>query len=153
MKFGMNLLLWTGNMNDSVGPVVESLKAMGYDGVEVPIFDADVQNFSQWGQRLDDLGLERTGFFSAERYGELARQAADYSNTKELGGVLYTVYVYPFEVAAVILLVAIVVAIALTLRRRPQTKYQNPSEQVLIQRSQRVRMVKMASESKRPAGE
>ena len=52
------------------------------------------------------------------------RHAADYNNTRELGLVLYTVYVYPFEIAAVILLVAIIAAIALTLRRRPKTKYQ-----------------------------
>src|SRR5690606_4455734 len=51
---------------------------------------------------------------------------ADYSNTKELGRLLYTEYVYPFEIAAVILLVAIVAAIALTLRRRKNTRYQNP---------------------------
>ena len=62
---------------------------------------------------------------------------------------LYTDYVYPFEIAAVILLVAIVAAIALTLRRRPETKYQNPSEQVAVRRQDRVRMVKMTAERKR----
>jgi NADH-quinone oxidoreductase subunit J len=77
-----------------------------------------------------------------------ARHAADYSNTAELGGLLYTVYVYPFEIAAVVLLVAIVAAIALTLRRRPETKYQNPSEQVSVRREDRVRLVKMAAEKK-----
>src|SRR6202795_4400296 len=56
-----------------------------------------------------------------------ATPVAGYSNTKELGRLLYTDYVYPFELAAVVLLVAIVAAIALTLRRRKQTKYQNPS--------------------------
>ena len=74
---------------------------------------------------------------------------ADYSNTEELGSVLYTVYVYPFEIASVILLVAIVAAIALTLRRRPTTKYQNPEEQVQVKRDDRVRMVKMDSEKKK----
>ena len=53
--------------------------------------------------------------------------AAGYSNTKELGRLIYTDYVYPFEIAAVILLVAIVAAIALTLRRRKDTKYQDPA--------------------------
>ncbi|MGE0373117.1 MAG: NADH-quinone oxidoreductase subunit J [Gammaproteobacteria bacterium] len=77
-----------------------------------------------------------------------ARHAADYSNTKELGSLLYTVYVYPFEIAAAILLVAIVAAIALTMRRRPETKYQNPAEQVGVRRNDRVRIVKMASEKK-----
>ena len=52
------------------------------------------------------------------------------SNTEALGRVLYTVYVYPFEIASVILLVAIVAAIRLTLRHRPETKYQKPERQV-----------------------
>ena len=77
-----------------------------------------------------------------------ARHAADYSNTTELGQVLYTVYVYPFEIAAVILLVAIVAAIALTMRRRPGTKTQRPSEQVKVRREDRVRVVSMPSEPK-----
>ena len=68
---------------------------------------------------------------------------ADYSNTKELGRLLYTEYVYPFEIAAVILLVAIVAAIALTLRRRKTSRYQNPSQQVSVRRVDRVRLVSM----------
>jgi NADH-quinone oxidoreductase subunit J len=68
---------------------------------------------------------------------------ADYSNTKELGRLLYSEYVYPFEIAAVILLVAIVAAIALTLRRRKQTKYIDPAKQINIKRADRVRMVSM----------
>jgi NADH-quinone oxidoreductase subunit J len=68
---------------------------------------------------------------------------ADYSNTKALGRLIYTDYVYPFEIAAVILLVAIVAAIALTLRRRPGVRYQNPSEQVRVRAEDRVRLVKM----------
>jgi NADH-quinone oxidoreductase subunit J len=73
---------------------------------------------------------------------------ADYSNTKELGRLLYTEYVYPFEIAAVLLLVAIVAAIALTLRRRKQTKYIDPAKQINIKRADRVRMVSMPSEKK-----
>jgi NADH-quinone oxidoreductase subunit J len=69
-------------------------------------------------------------------------------NTTALGQVLYTQYVYPFEIAAVVLLVAIVAAIALTLRRRPETKYQKPEQQMAARRDQRVRLVKMASEKK-----
>ena len=84
--------------------------------------------------------------FGLEQVAAPARQAADYNNTRELGLVLYTVYVYPFEIAAVILLVAIVAAIALTLRRRPKTKYQNPDLQVAVQRNDRIRMIKMDSE-------
>ena len=72
--------------------------------------------------------------------------AADYSNTKELGRLLYTDYVYPFELAAVVLLVAIVAAIALTMRRRKNSKYQDPAQQVRIKRADRVRLVSMASE-------
>lgn len=73
---------------------------------------------------------------------------ADYSNTEELGRVLYTQYVYPFEIAAAVLLVAIVAAIALTMRRRPGTKHQRPSEQVAVRRADRIRIVKMPSEEK-----
>jgi NADH-quinone oxidoreductase subunit J len=73
---------------------------------------------------------------------------ADYSNTRELGRLLYTEYVYPFEIAAVILLVAIVAAIALTLRRRKTTKYLNPAQQVKVRSQDRVRIVKMQAEKK-----
>ena len=77
------------------------------------------------------------------------RHAADYSNTKELGAVLYTVYVYPFEIAAVILLVAIIAAIALTMRRRSGIKTPRPESQVAVRREDRVRIVKMPVEPKR----
>lgn len=60
MQFGMNLLLWSGAMNDSILPVLDQLKKMGYDGVEVPMFDLDVNAWAQWGKRLDDAGLART---------------------------------------------------------------------------------------------
>lgn len=60
MKYGMNLLLWTGEMHDGMMPVLENLKQMGYDGVELPIFQLDEGHWKQWGKRLDDLGLERT---------------------------------------------------------------------------------------------
>jgi NADH-quinone oxidoreductase subunit J len=71
---------------------------------------------------------------------------ADYSNTRELGRVIYTDYVYPFELAAVLLLVAIVAAITLTMRRRKDTKYQDPAKQVLVRREDRVRLVSMPAE-------
>ncbi len=89
-------------------------------------------------------------YFGLEKYAAPARHGAEYSNTADLGTLLYTVYVYPFEIAAVILLVAIIAAIGLTLRRRPTTKYQNPSSQVAIRRGDRVRMVKMPAEEKVP---
>lgn len=73
---------------------------------------------------------------------------ADYSNTKELGRLIYTEYVYAFELAAVILLVAIVAAIALTLRRRTGLKSLDVAKQVAVRRKDRVRMVSMPSEKK-----
>lgn len=60
MKYGMNLLLWTGEMHEGMLPVLESIKAMGYDGVELPMFHLDVDNWAAWGKRLDQLGLQRT---------------------------------------------------------------------------------------------
>jgi NADH-quinone oxidoreductase subunit J len=71
---------------------------------------------------------------------------ADFDNTRALGEVLYTDFVYPFEIAALILLVAIIAAIALTLRRRPGTLHQNPSDQIKVKASDRLRVVKMKSE-------
>ena len=70
---------------------------------------------------------------------------ADYSNTKELGSVLYTEYVYAFELAAVVLLLAMVAAITLTMRRRPGLKVQNIAAQVAVRRDDRVRLVQMDS--------
>jgi NADH-quinone oxidoreductase subunit J len=90
----------------------------------------------------------RSKYFDAESMPAPARHAADYSNTRELGSVLYTDYVYPFEIASVILVVAIIAAIALTLRKRPETKMQNPAEQVKVRSTDRVRLVKMEAETK-----
>jgi len=75
-----------------------------------------------------------------------SQQPADYNNTAELGRVLYTEYVYAFELAAVILLVAIVAAITLTMRRRPGLKQQDITQQVSVKREDRVRLVKMDAE-------
>jgi NADH-quinone oxidoreductase subunit J len=69
-----------------------------------------------------------------------------YSNTKELGRILYTDYAFAFEVAAVVLLVAIVAAIALTLRRRKDARYLDPAAQVRVRRAERVRLVSMPAE-------
>ncbi len=82
-----------------------------------------------------------------------ASAPAGYSNTKELGRVLYTDYVFPFEIAAVILLVAIVAAIAITLRTRKETKYQNPRTQLEARPSERLRMVKMMDETSATRGD
>jgi len=70
---------------------------------------------------------------------------AQVSNTKELGKVLYSQYIYPLEIAAVILLVAIIAAIALTLRERKDSKRTNPADQVRVKSKDRVRLVKMPS--------
>jgi len=79
------------------------------------------------------------------------KHAADYSNTKELGRVIYTEYVYPFEIAAVLLLVAMIAAIALTLRRRKDAKSQVVSEQIAVKKADRLRIIKMQAEPKNPA--
>jgi len=72
-----------------------------------------------------------------------------YSNTEALGEILYTEYVYPFELAAVILVVAIIAAISLTMRKRKDTtKHQNPSEQIRVRSKDRLRIIKMNSEEK-----
>jgi NADH-quinone oxidoreductase subunit J len=72
-----------------------------------------------------------------------APHPADYSNTAELGRVLYTNYLLPFELASVVLLVAIVAAIALTLRDRKESKSVDPSKQVLVKKADRLRVLKM----------
>lgn len=86
-----------------------------------------------------------SGYFEAGHY-QAVQQAADYNNTAALGMVLYSVYVYPFEIAAVILLVAIIAAIMLTLRRRSGTRHQNPNQQALAIAKARVRLVDMPAE-------
>ncbi len=77
-----------------------------------------------------------------------APPAATESNTRALGRLIYVDYVYPFEIAAVVLLVAIVAAIALTHRRRRATRYQDPAEQVKARSRDRVRIVEMPSEKR-----
>lgn len=97
-----------------------------------------------------EMGLAlAAGSFRPEAFTPPAPHPAGYSNVKALGEQLYTVYVYPFEIAAVILLVAIVAAIALTLRRRPETRRQDPAEQIRVRREDRVRLVKMTPEHPR----
>jgi NADH-quinone oxidoreductase subunit J len=76
------------------------------------------------------------------------RHAADYSNTKELGRLIYTDYVYPFELAAVLLLLAMVAAIALTLRKRRDTKRQDIGKQIKVKKQDRMRIVSVPSSRK-----
>ncbi len=95
------------------------------------------------GEMIWVLGSRRT----AETAGAVVH-GADYSNVRELGRLVYTDYAYPFELAAVLLLIAIVAAIALTLRRRKDSKSQDVAKQVAVRREDRVRIVQVASESR-----
>ncbi|HFD81623.1 MAG TPA: NADH-quinone oxidoreductase subunit J [Gammaproteobacteria bacterium] len=90
----------------------------------------------------------RSKYFSAEAMPAPTPHAADYSNTRELGAVLYTDYVYAFEIASVILVVAIIAAIVLALRKRPGSKRQDPAEQVKVRAADRLRVIKMEAEPK-----
>jgi NADH-quinone oxidoreductase subunit J len=92
--------------------------------------------------------IEMVAVLANRYYGAAPRQVPPgYSNTKELGRVLYTQYAYAFEIAAVVLLVAIIAAIALTLRKRKDSRYQDPSSQVKVRREDRVRLVSMKTET------
>ena len=88
-----------------------------------------------WVRRL---GLDVTG--------GTAPLPEHYSNTGQIGAVLYTEYVYPFQLAAVVLLIAIIAAIALTMRQRPGQKVQDISRQVSVRSRDRVRIVQMPTE-------
>jgi NADH-quinone oxidoreductase subunit J len=85
-------------------------------------------------------GEERQAVPAVQAAGAAAQQ---YSNTKELGKLLYTQYLFPLEIAAVILLVAIIAAIALTLRTRKDTKHIDPAVQVRVRAQDRLSIVKM----------
>ncbi len=84
--------------------------------------------------------------FGVDKVVAPAPHPADYSNTAELGRVLYTDYLLPFELASVVLLVAIIAAIALTLRDRKDSKSMDPAKQVLVKKADRMRIVKMQAE-------
>ena len=84
---------------------------------------------------------------------QVVNKPADYSNTAELGRVLYTDYLLPFELASVVLLVAIIAAIVLTLRDRQDNKSMNPAEQVLVKKQDRLRIVKMDAVVEAPPAE
>ncbi len=93
-----------------------------------------------------------TVIWAKDRFGEGSfpdpvAHAEGYSNTAAIGERLYTQFLLPFEVAGIILLVAIVAAVALTLRKRPDVKTQIPAQQVRVKRDERVRLVSMESES------
>ncbi len=87
-------------------------------------------------------------YFGLEHVPQPAEFPAGYSNTKELGRLLYTDYVYPFELASIVLLVAMIAAVALTLRKRKSVKALDPAKQIAVKRGDRVRIVSMDSEKK-----
>ena len=91
------------------------------------------------------MALEMAMVLGGKYFGasKVVAKPADYSNTTELGRVLYTDYLLPFELASVVLLVAIVAAIVLTLRDRKESKSMNAADQVLAKKQDRLRIVKM----------
>jgi len=92
-----------------------------------------------------------TKYFGADKVVAPPAHTADYSNTAELGRVLYTDYLLVFELASIVLLVAMIAAIALTLRERRESKSMNPSEQVLARKADRLRIIKMESVIEAPS--
>jgi NADH-quinone oxidoreductase subunit J len=91
------------------------------------------------------LGAQR---FGPEKFPAPSAHPVGYSNTRELGGLLYSDYLWPFEIAGAVLFVAIVAAIALTMRARRQNKYMDPAAQIRVRREDRVRLVAMPSEQR-----
>ena len=87
-------------------------------------------------------------YFRAENYPVPPRAGEEVSNTEMLGRLLYEEYLFQFEIAAIILLVAIIAAIALTMRRRPDTKYQTPARQIEVTKGERLRVVSMEAEKR-----
>ena len=94
---------------------------------------------------LQVVWLKSQAVFTAEGF---VAMPEGYSNTKALGAVLYTEHVYAFELAAIVLLLAIIAAITLTMRRRPNLKVQDVAKQVAVRREDRVRIVKMDAEER-----
>ena len=87
-------------------------------------------------------------YFGLDRVPQPGEFPAGYSNTKELGRLIYTDYVYPFELASIVLLVAMIAAVALTLRKRNNVKKIDPAKQIAVKRDERVRVVSMDAEKK-----
>ncbi len=125
----------------------------------VMMLDIDVERMQGGYTRYLPLGLIIAGLMVVELMqiiwwrsgadiasGGFVATPEGYSNTEALGAVLYTEHVYAFEIAAVILLLAIVAAITLTMRKRPGLKRQNIAEQVAVRASDRIRIVKMDAE-------
>lgn len=99
-----------------------------------------------------EMALVMKGGFNLPAPKAMSAEVLKLGNTRALGVELYTQYLYPLEVAAVLLLVAIIAAIALTLRKRKDSHYQNPADQVRVKRADRVRLVKMDAVVEAAAG-
>jgi NADH-quinone oxidoreductase subunit J len=97
-----------------------------------------------------EMALVLAGSYTRSGIVSAAADAPAGGNTRALGRVLYTDYVYPFEIAALILLVAIIAAIALTHRRRRETRYQDPARQVRVRPRDRLRVLQMPAEKREP---
>ena len=95
-----------------------------------------------------EMSLVLVGSFYDWFEGDVPQTPGDYSNVKAVGRLLFTEYVYPFELASVILLVGIVAAAALTLRGKRKTKSVSPGQQVFVKAKDRVRVLKMPAESR-----
>ena len=132
----------------------------------VMMLDINVEQVSGGFARYLPLGLVVAGLMVVELATIIWRYSGDfitesgfaqmpegYSNTEALGAVLYTEHVYAFEIAAVILLLAIIAAITLTMRRRPGLKQQNVARQVAVRAKDRIRIVKMPAESREGEGQ
>ncbi len=91
------------------------------------------------------LSILGAKYFGVDKFAAPAHLAANDSNTKAVGRLLFNNYAYPFEIASVVLLVAAIAAIALTLRKRTGVKIQNPAEQVLATKANRLKIVSVAS--------
>lgn len=87
-----------------------------------------------------------------DAFGAAKTVAAEGGNIKELGRLIYTQYLLPFELAAVLLVVAIVAAIALTLRKRKNTKYVNPADQIKVKKADRIRVLQMQADARPVSG-
>jgi NADH-quinone oxidoreductase subunit J len=122
----------------------------------VMMLDINLERLREGFWRNLPLAIVVGGILVFEMVALLARQVFEaapavepgpgYSNTKQLGLTVYTHYAYAFEVSAVILLVAIIAAIALTLRKRKDSRYQNPADQVKVRREDRVQLLSMPAE-------
>ncbi|WP_153108820.1 NADH-quinone oxidoreductase subunit J [Propionivibrio limicola] len=95
-----------------------------------------------------EMALVLGGTYSGLLESDIPQQDSQYSNSKALGRLLFTEYVYPFELASVILLVGVVAAVALTLRGKTKSKSVSPSEQVFVKAKDRVRVLKIPAEAR-----